>query len=163
MIVKIPFMSWTGKASLEVEIPDDTAEPLRLKAAIEISVGKRANLRGANLRGADLGDADLRGANLRDAYLRDANLGGKKLIGVRPIFIIGPLGSDARYLTAYLTDGGVMVRTGCFFGTLEEFSAAVTEKHGDNTHGREYRAVIAMIEAHAAIWTPAGTETKAAE
>ena len=201
MIVKIPFLSWTGKAALEVEIPDSTEERFRLKAAVEVSVGKRAylgganldgaNLRGANLRGAKLRYANLRGANLRGANLRGANLRGaylrdaclddacldgaylggayldgaylddKKLIGERPILILGPLGTDSRYLTAYLTDGGVMIRTGCFFDTLNQFAVRVGEVHGESNHGREYRAVIALIEAHAAIWMPA-TEAKEA-
>lgn len=26
MIVKIPFLAWTGKAALEIDIPDDTQE-----------------------------------------------------------------------------------------------------------------------------------------
>ena len=41
------------------------------------------------------------------------------------------------------------------FGTLDEFRAACVLTHGNNAHGREYTAAIAMIEAHAAIWTPA--------
>ena len=181
MIVKIPFLSWTGKAALEVEIPDGTEERFRLKLAVELSVGKcadlrgaylrdadlrGANLRGADLRGADLrgaylSGADLRGADLRDADLRGANLRGKKLVGERPILMVGPIGSESRYLTAYLTDGGVMVQTGCFFGTLNQFAVRVGEVHGESNHGREYRAVIALIEAHAAIWMPA-TEAKEA-
>ena len=135
-----------------------------------------ASLSGASLRGADLyvaslSGANLRGANLRYAYLDGAYLGGayldgaylddKKLIGERPILILGPLGTDSRYLTAYLTDGGVMVQTGCFFDTLNQFAVRVGEVHGESNHGREYRAVIALIEAHAAIWMPA-TEAKEA-
>ena len=176
MIVKIPFLSWTGKAALEVEIPDGTEERFRLKLAVELSVGKCADLRDANLRGADLRGAylsgadlrgaDLRGAYLRGAYLRDAdlrgaNLRGKKLVGERPILMVGPVGSESRYLTAYLTDGGVMVQTGCFFDTLNQFAVRVGEVHAESNHGREYRAVIALIEAHAAIWMPA-TEAKEA-
>ena len=149
MIFKIPFLAWTGKAALEVEIPDDTAEPLRFRVALEVSVGRRAYLSGANLS-----DANLSGANLSD---------GKKLVGERPVLIAGPLGSEARYLTAYLTDGGVMVRTGCFFDTLNQFAVRVEEVHGDKPHGQEYRAVIKLIEAHAALWMPAAVETKAAE
>ena len=119
-----------------------------------------ANLRGANLRGADLGGADLGGANLRGADLggadlRGADLGYNKLIGASPILMIGPIGSRSDYLTAYITDNGVMVRTGCFFGSLDKFRAAVAETHGDSNHGREYAAAISLIETHAAIWTPA--------
>ena len=227
MIVKIPFLSWTGKAALEVEVSDGIEEYLRLKAAVEISVGNRANLAGANLgdaylhganlhnanlrgaylrganlrdanlRGANLGDANLRGANLGDANLRDANLGGanlrganlrganlgdanlgdanlgganlrganlggKKLVGERPILMLGPIGSESRYLTAYLTEAGVMISAGCFFDTINQFAARVEEVHGTNQHGQEYRAAIAMVEAHAEIWMPEKEEKEAA-
>jgi hypothetical protein len=55
-------------------------------------------------------------------------------------------------LSAYLTDAGIKVQTGCFDGTLEEFEAAVSRDHGDNKHGREYRAAVLLIRAHAEIW-----------
>ena len=139
-----------------------------------------ANLRGANLYGADLRSADLRsadlggayldganlrGANLRGAYLRSAYLDGANgknltLVGARPVFLLGPIGSRCDYLTAYLTDAGVHVRAGCFFDTLEAFRAAVVAEHADNNHGREYMAAIAMIEAHAAIWSSAAVAVK---
>jgi hypothetical protein len=66
----IHFLAWSGKASLEIEIPDGTEERFRLRAAVEIAVGNRANLSAANLRDADLSAANLRDANLRDADLR---------------------------------------------------------------------------------------------
>ena len=119
-----------------------------------------ANLDGANLRGANLGGANLRGANLRGANLGGANLDGADgknltLVGSRPVFVLGPIGSRCDYLTAYLTDAGVHVRAGCFFDTLDAFRAAVVAEHADNNHGREYMAAIAMIEARAGIWAPA--------
>ena len=136
-----------------------------LRDAVVAAVDSHADLRGADLLGADLSGADLLGANLRDAdlsgaYLRDADLRGadlgyNKLIGASPILMIGPIGSRSDYLTAYITDNGVMVRTGCFFGSLDKFRAAVAETHGDSNHGREYAAAISLIETHAAIWTPA--------
>ena len=134
-----------------------------------------ANLCGANLRGADLYGADLYGANLRGADLRSADLYGANLcganlrgaygkqltlVGSRPVFVLGPIGSRCDYLTAYLTDAGMHVRAGCFFDTLEAFRAAVVAEHADNNHGREYMAAIAMIEAHAAIWSSAAVAVK---
>ena len=113
-----------------------------------------ADLRNAYLRNAYLGGAYLSGANLSGADLRGANLRGQTPAGDRPILQIGPIGSRSDYLAAYLTAAGVYVQAGCFFGTLDEFRGAVSEKHGDSAHGREYRAAISMIEAHAAIWMP---------
>ena len=65
-------------------------------------------------------------------------------------------------MTAHLTDAGVYVRAGCFFGALAEFRSAVVTEHGDSEHGREYLAAIAMIGAHAAIWTPADVAAEVA-
>ena len=124
---------------------------------------RRADLRGANLyvadlRGADLRGADLRGADLGGAKLGGAKLGGANLVGSRPVMQIGPIGSRADYLIAVVTTDGVRVTAGCFSGSLDEFRAAVESTHGYSEHGRDYRAAIAMIEAHAEIWTPAVAE-----
>jgi len=140
-----------------------------------------ANLRGANLRDANLGDANLRGAYLRDANLRDAYLGGanlrganlrganlggaylggdKKLIGGRPIFVVGPIGSRSDFFTAYLTDKGVYLRTGCFFGTEIEFTSKLGKEHGTNEHAQEYMAALELIRCHANLWTPKEDATK---
>ena len=107
--------------------------------------------------GADLRSADLGGADLRGAYLR-----GAKLIGDRPILQIGPIGSRSDYLIACVTDQGVLVRAGCFFGSLDELSAAIDKTHGDSVHGIEYATAIAMIDAHAELWTPAAIEQREA-
>jgi hypothetical protein len=112
-----------------------------------------ANLVGAYLKGANLAHANLAGAYLEGAYLEGANLEGAFLdddaclIGERPILQIGPIGSRCAYCVAYITDKGLRLRVGCFFGTKAELALV-------NTHDREYRAVLAMIDAHAEIWTP---------
>jgi len=116
-----------------------------------------ADLRGANLDGADLRGANLYGANLDGAYLRGANLhGAGKLIGDRPIIQISPIGSRSDFLTAYITDNGIFVKTGCFFGTIESFKEALKNTHGDNVHAEEYLVAIALIDTHAKIYTPKG-------
>ena len=119
-----------------------------------------ANLDGAYLGGANLGGANLDGANLDGAYLRGANLrganldGAGKLIGDRPIIQISPIGSRSDYLTAYITDNGIFLKTGCFFGTIENFKTALQNTHGNNTHAEEYTAALTLIETHAKIYTP---------
>ena len=115
----------------------------------------RHALESAVRSGADLYGADLRGANLRGADLRGADDNRLTLTGDRPFLSIGPIGSEHGDLNVYLTDYGVYVRRGCFFGSIDEFRAAVDRKHGGGDHAREYRAAIALIEAHAAIWSPA--------
>ena len=114
-----------------------------------------ADLRGADLRGANLYGANLRGADLGGANLRGANLGEKfsKLIGVRPFFQCGPIGSRSDYLQSYITDEGIVIKAGCFTGFLDEFITAVEKTHGDSDHGKEYAMAVLMVEAHAAIWS----------
>ena len=129
-----------------------------------------AYLRGADLGGAYLGGADLRGAYLGGAYLggaylggaylcgadlRGADLRGKKLISERPVLQVGPIGSRQDYLLSFITDGGVILRAGCFEGSRDEFAAAVEKTHGASAHGDEYRAALVLIDAHAKAWTPA--------
>ncbi len=74
MKIAIPFLAWSGKIALEIEIPDDTDERFRLRAAVEIAVGRKANLSDADLSGANLSAADLSGANLSAADLSAADL-----------------------------------------------------------------------------------------
>ena len=124
---------------------------------------RSANLGDANLYGANLGDADLRsadlygadlyGADLYGANLRSANLGDAgKLTGDCPYFAVGPIGSRQDVLAAFLTENGVYLRAGCFFGTVEQFREKLTDKHGDNVHAVEYRAALALVEAHYNAW-----------
>ena len=114
-----------------------------------------ADLGGADLGGTDLGGTDLRGADLGGAYLGGAYLRGKKLISERPVLQVGPIGSRQDYLLSFITDGGVILRAGCFEGSRDEFAAAVEKTHGASAHGDEYRAALVLIDAHAKAWTPA--------
>ena len=142
------------------------ASGLAMRAALETATKDGANLDGANLRwanldGANLYGANLGGANLDGANLDGANLRGKKLIGDRPTVTLGPIGSRCDYFTAYLTDKGIYLRAGCFFGTVAEFIDKLEREHGTNEHGREYRAALALIECHARLWTPDASASQA--
>ena len=107
-----------------------------LQAAMKCS----AKLYGANLRGADL-----RGANLGEEY--------GKLVGDRPVFAIGPIGSCSDQLMVFLTDKGEWFRAGYFFGTREKFIENLTREHGDNIHAQEYLAAIALADKHVELWS----------
>ena len=121
-----------------------------------------ANLRSANLRSADLYGANLRSANLYSANLRSANLGDAgKLTGDRPYFAVGPIGSRQDVLAAFLTEKGVFLRAGCFFGTVEAFRDKLQGEHGDNVHAIEYRAALVLIEAHYRAWPATVVEEEA--
>ena len=169
----------------ECEAPEGTQNAMRF--ALEKAVLEKANLRGAYLSGANLGDANLRGAylggaylggaylsgaNLGDANLSDANLSGAylsganlgdantNLIGDRPYFSIGPVGSRSDNLTLWITEKGPLLKTGCFGpDTFEAFRSNLEREHPvGSTHRKEYEAAILMCEAHAALWTPKSVE-----
>ena len=111
-----------------------------------------ANLTGANLYGANLYGANLDGANFTDANLYNAHLDGAILSKKHAVpsaarfFQLGPIGSRRAYLLAFFTADAILLKTGCFVGTLDEFKSAVAETHGDNKYGRAYAAAIEFIE-----------------
>jgi hypothetical protein len=108
-----------------------------------------ANLRSANLSWANLRRADLSGANLNGANLSRADLYGANLHGAIGIWSCGPGGSRVDMLFVVQHEAGLKVKCGCFWGTLTEFEAAVQQTHGDNTHGRYYRAMVAAAQVWA--------------
>ena len=143
------------KVVYECEVPEGTTNSMCY--ALEKAIGEHANLSGANLRGANLGGANLSGAYLGDANLGDANLGGtNKLLGDRPYFSIGPIGSRQDNLTLWITENGPLLKTGCFGpGPFEEFRKNLERDHAqDSTHRKEYESALLMCEAHAVLWTP---------
>jgi len=144
---------FTGAVLFEHEAENNTMK-LTLEAAISAGANLvRANLAGANLVGANLVRANLDGANLDDK---------SELQGDRPILQIGPLGSRCAYFVAYLTNKGLRLRAGCFFGSRDEFEKNLAEEHDNNVHAKEYAAALAMIDAHAELWTPKIEEQEAA-
>ena len=170
---------FTGVVLFEYQpTAEQQASGLAMRTALGAATKRGAYLRGVDLRGADLrgaylggaylggadlGGADLRGADLRRADLRGANLDGKKLVGERPILMIGPIGSRSDYFTAYMTDAGVYLRTGCFFGSVDKFCAALKDEHGDSEHAHEYAAALELIACHARLWAPDAKETQPVE
>ena len=122
-----------------------------MRLTMELALKSGANLSRADLSRADLYGADLSGANLSRASL----VNGEKLVGARPIFQIGPIGSRCAYFTAYITDKGLRFDAGCQRQiTREVLEQRLGDEHGDNEHAKEYRAALALIDAHAEIWTP---------
>ena len=118
-----------------------------------------ADLRGADLHEANLHEADLRWANLREANLREADLRGADLYGANlygangKILSFGPIGSRQGITYVTKTEQIIHIRCGCFYGTLEEFTAKVEAVHGESKHGKSYKAAIEFIKSHdAACW-----------
>jgi hypothetical protein len=80
------------------------------------------------------------------ANLSGANLSGANLSGAHGMIAILNVGSRGDMLIAVMHDIGIMYKTGCFWGTEEEFTAAVN-KHKDEKHKRTYLAAIEMIKS----------------
>jgi hypothetical protein len=55
-------------------------------------------------------------------------------------------------LNAFLTENGIRLQTGCFFGSVEQFKSKLTETHKGTIHEVEYLAAIALIEKHFELW-----------
>jgi uncharacterized protein YjbI with pentapeptide repeats len=166
--MKYKIKSIIGGVLYVADIPDDTDPSAQARAAMAAAIRANANLSGANLSGANLSGAYLSGANLsgaylsdaylRDADLRDADLRGAKiddartLVGERPVVQIGPLGSRGDVLIAYVTDDDVMIRAGCWYGTLADFRTRVVKEHGKSRHAQQYLSAATFAELHAGLW-----------
>ena len=105
-----------------------------------------ADLRGANLVGADLKRTNLRGAYLWGANLWGANLEGTNLRGAKNISAIYVPGMSARgdYLYAVQHKDALMIKAGCWWGTIDEFEARVKEVKGE---GHLYLLASAFLRA----------------
>ena len=130
----------------DIVLFEHNCENNSMRLTMELALKSRANLSRADLSEANLSRANLFGATIAN---------GDKLVGARPIFQIGPIGSRCAYFTAYITDKGLRFDAGCQRQiTREVFEQRLGDEHGDNEHAKEYRAALALIDAHAEIWTP---------
>lgn len=83
-----------------------------------------------------------------DATFTDCTFEGKyKQRSAKPVLMIGPLGSEARTTQFFDCVEGVMVRTGCFIGTINEFSEQVKYTHGNNRFAKQYLLVADFVES----------------
>ena len=90
----------------------------------------------------------------------NARVGGKALVsgnalvygnalvkGTRDIYWIPCIGSRDGTTTFFRNaNNGISVSCGCFYGTIDEFAAAVTKTHGDNEHAQAYRHAIEIAK-----------------
>ena len=70
-----------GLVLYTAELPDDTHSGMKMFAALEQAVARKADLRNVKLCGADLRNVNLCGANLGNADLSGADLRNAKLCG----------------------------------------------------------------------------------
>lgn len=130
------------------------AENNTLRLTLEAAANAGAKLAGADLAGAYLANAYLANAYLAGAYLAGAKLrNGEVLTGERPVVQVGPIGSRGDYLVAYVTDQGLRFDAGCQRQISRDLlESRIDITHGTNKYAQEYRAALAFIDAHAAIW-----------
>ena len=84
----------------------------------------------------------------------DARVSGKARVygearvkGPRDIYWISCIGSRDGTTTFFRNaNNGISVSCGCFYGTIDEFAAAVTKTHGDNEHAQAYRHAIEIAK-----------------
>ena len=78
----------------------------------------------------------------------NAWVGGNALVkGPRDIYWISCIGSRDGTTTFFRNaNNGISVSCGCFYGTIDEFAAAVTKTHGDNEHAQAYRHAIEIAK-----------------
>ena len=117
-------------------------------------VGGDARVEGKALVG---GDARVEGNALVSG---NARVGGNALVsgnarvygearvkGPRDIYWISCIGSRDGTTTFFRNaNNGISVSCGCFYGTIDEFAAAVTKTHGDNEHAQAYRHAIEIAK-----------------
>jgi hypothetical protein len=73
--------------------------------------------------------------------------GDAMVYGDNTICWFSKFGSSNRTTTVFLDkDKNVLIKCGCFEGTLQEFESQVKETHGDNKYGREYKTMIELIK-----------------
>ena len=82
---------------------------------------------------------------LIEAVNASANLRGADLWRAKGIIVIEPIGSRGDTLIGCKHDTCIMVKTGCFWETIDEFEAAVKKNHGDSIHGKTYSAAIELM------------------
>ena len=78
----------------------------------------------------------------------NARVCGNALVkGPRDIYWISCIGSRDGTTTFFRNaNNGISVSCGCFYGTIDEFAAAVTKTHGDNEHAQAYRHAIEIAK-----------------
>ena len=132
--MKVEIKSIAGTTLYTAEIGDGIPSGPQVRAALEKATIDCADLGGANLHGAKLGDKLV-------------------LVGQRPIISIGPIGSRFDIFFGLVTDQGLRVRTGCFFGTPDEIKVILEITHGGNAFAREYLLALELLQLHSELYS----------
>ena len=99
------------------------------------------------------GDAQVRGTAwvYGDArvYGNARVYGDAEIKSPNDLYTVGPIGSRNDTTTFFRTkENTILVATGCFRGSIDEFEEAVRNTHGDNKYAKEYQNAIAGAKLH---------------
>ena len=131
-----------------------------IKRTVESAIESDVNLSHADFSGADFSSVNFSGVNFSGAYLSGANFSGAdfsgatikegiKLVSYRPIISISCLGSRDSFLTAFNTEKGIFITTGCKIEIeLESFVSMVKETHKGGVHELQYLNAINFIKSN---------------
>ena len=73
--------------------------------------------------------------------------GDARVSKVTDVFVIHPIGSRNSTLSIFTSKKDILVATGCFLGTLEEFESKVKKTHSeDSVHRKSYLSAIELIK-----------------
>jgi hypothetical protein len=77
-----------------------------------------------------------------------------EISNTKQIYSQSPIGSRNDKCSAFIgdKDSEIMIVTGCFKGTIDEFEQAVLKTHGHNNYGKEYLSFIQNAKNHFEIW-----------
>lgn len=116
-------------------------------ASFASAILRDTDLSETNITGTYFGYADLQHTRFTDAWFFTDKQQTEKatLIGDRPILLISPIGSRSDCLQIFTTDRGIYLKTGCFFGTIDDFREQLNKRHGDiGQHTAEYTAAMVL-------------------
>lgn len=75
--------------------------------------------------------------------------GDARVYGDADYTIIKGFGSELRCTTFFRQkSGGIGVKCGCFYGTLDEFRKKVVETHKETKYAKEYLMIADLMEMH---------------
>lgn len=112
----------------------------------------KALLIDVSFEGSTLGGAYFHGAAMSDTMFKGAKFGRLTVTGNRPFIQIGPIGSRGDRLLCFNMNKGIYVSTGCFFGSLKEFEAAVRKRDFHPNHCDDYLETIDYVRNHFNRW-----------
>lgn len=101
-----------------------------------------------DLNGSLFIGSDLAGADFKNAIISGVDFTSCNIVRARNIFSVSPIGSRGDTLFAVKHDTCIMLKTGCFWGTVNQFMRALKETHAGTKYENEYTIAVKLIKVH---------------